>query len=95
MRETQHRLWGEQLRNLLDGKHGSRDLTAEQTRRLMIAAYVVLQMHQINKRGRCCLCCRSRSRWWPPRRRTCTIYLTFKFAMTQPFKLVWNWMEDH
>ena len=92
-RQTQHRLWAEQLRSLLDGKHGSRELDTEQTRRLVIAAYVVLQMHQINERGQCRYCWRST--WWPWRRHTCTVYLTFSVAMTQPIKLVRDWLEDH
>ena len=91
--ETQHRLWAEQLKVLLHGKHGSRELTAEQTRRLMIAAYVVLQEHQVNKRGQCRYCWRST--WWPWRRKTCTVHLTFMVAMKQPIELVGAWMGDH
>ena len=91
--ESQHRLWAEQLRNLLDGKHASRELTTEQTRRLLIASYVVLQMHQVNKRGQCRYCWRRA--WWPWRWKPCTVYLTFKMAMTQPIKFMLGWMEDH
>jgi len=93
--ETQHRLWAEQLKSLLSGKHGSRELTAEQTRRLIIAAYVVLRQHQINKRGQCRLCYRSRTGWWPRRRRACTVHLTFTVAMTQPLNIVLDWQQDH
>jgi hypothetical protein len=93
--ETQHRLWAEQLGSLLDGKHGSRELTTEQTRRLMIAAYVVLRQHQVGKRGQCRLCCRCRSWWWARRRRTCTVYLTFEVAMNQPIDIVLEWLKDH
>ncbi|MGQ0772967.1 MAG: hypothetical protein ACT4NY_00865 [Pseudonocardiales bacterium] len=91
--ETQHRLWAEQLRILLDGKHGSRELTAEQTRRLMIAAYVVLQEHQVDKRGKCRHC--RRSTWWLWRRKPCTVHVTFKVAMKQPIVVVGGWMEDY
>jgi len=91
--QAQHRLWAEQLESLLSGRHGSRELTAEQTRRSVIAAYVVLQLHQVNKRGQCRYCWRSTR--WPRRRKPCTVYLTFKVAMTQPLKIVLGWMEDH
>jgi len=93
VRQAQHRLWAEQLESFLDGKHSSRELTTEQTKRLMIAAYVVLQLHQVNKRGQCYYCWRST--WWPWRRKTCTIYQTFMVAMTQPIDMVRGWMEDH
>lgn len=79
--ETQHRLWTEQLGSLLDSKHGSRELDAEQTRRLMIAAYVVLQEHQVNKREQCWYW---RSAWWPWRRKTCTVHLASRVAMKEP-----------
>lgn len=92
-RETQHRLWAEQLGSLLAGKHGSRELTTEQTRRLMIAAYVVLQEHQVDKRGQCRYC--RRSTWWPWRRKTCTVHVTFKVAMQQPINIVSKWLADY
>lgn len=91
--ETQHRLWAEQLKSFVDGKHGSRELTAEQTRRLMIAVYVVLRLHQVNRRGQCRYCWRST--WWPWRRKPCTVHVTFKVAMIQPIKIVRAWLEDH
>lgn len=65
----------------------------EQTRRLLIASYVVLQMHQVNKRGQCRYCWHRA--WWPWHRKPCTVYLTFKMAMTQPIKFVLGWMEEH
>lgn len=91
--ETQHRLWAEQLKSLLDDEHGSRELTAEQTRRLMVAAYVVLRLHQVGKRGQCRYC--RRSTRWPWRRKPCTVHVTLKFAMIQPIKIVRAWLEDH
>lgn len=93
VRQAQQRLWVEQLEDLLGGKHGSRELTAEQTRRLIIAAYVVLQLHRVNQRGQCRYCWRCT--WWPRRRKPCTVYLTFTVAMTQPLTMVLGWMKDH
>lgn len=92
-RETQHRLWAEQLGSLLDGKHVARELDVKQTRRLMIAAYVVLQEHQVNNHGQCRYC--RRSTWWPWRRKTCTVHLAFMVAMKEPITAVQGWVEDH
>jgi len=91
---TQHRLLVEQLEDLLVGKHGTDDLTEEQATRLLAAAYVLLQEHQVDKRGRCRLC-RSRSGWWPWHRKPCTVYRTFTVAMTQPIGVVRGWVEGH
>jgi len=92
--ETQHRLLAEQLEDFLVGKHGTNDLTQDQATRLIAAAYVLLQEHQVNKRGKCRLC-RSRSAWRPWHRRPCTIYRVFTVVMTQPIKIVRGWVEDH
>lgn len=92
--ETKHRLLVEQLEVLLASRHGTNDLTDEQAARLLATAYVLLQEHQVDKRGRC-RACRSRSGWWPWRRRPCTVYQAFTVAMTQPIGVVRGWVEGY
>ena len=47
---------------------------------------------EINKRGRCRYC--YRSRWWPLRRKTCAVCETLAVAMMQPFSIVTAWLAD-
>jgi hypothetical protein len=83
--ETQHRLWAEQLKRLLEHED-------EEVARLAAAGWVLLAQHRVNKRGQCRLCFRSRPSWWPIRRRTCTVYSVFMVGMGQPVWVVRGWV---
>ena len=82
---TRHR----QLTERLDELIGDND---DDLARLAAAGYLLLTRHQVNKRGRCRYC--YRSRWWPMRRKTCAVCEAFAVAMTQPFPIVTAWLAD-
>ncbi|MDQ3761139.1 MAG: hypothetical protein M3460_05410 [Actinomycetota bacterium] len=84
---TQHRLWAERLKRLLD--HDDQDVA-----RLAAVGWVLLAQHRVNTRGQCRFCFRSRPAWWPVRRRTCTVYSAFMVGMDQPFHIVRRWVRD-
>jgi hypothetical protein len=99
VRETRYRLLLERLQELTDhfrrGEPIAPAVLKAQTVRLLVGVIVVLRQHQVNKRGRCKYCGRTRRTWrlWY-RRPLCTVYLALDFAMSQPLDLVWQRLQD-
>lgn len=85
--ETQHRLWGERLKRLLEHED------EEVARAAAAAAYMLLVQHTVNERGQCRYCARPAR--WSLRRRTCTVHSALLMAMNQPFHMVRGWVEDY
>lgn len=85
--ETQHRLWGERLKRLLEYED-------EEVVRLAAVGWVLLAQHRVNTRGQCRVCCRAWTGWWPKRRRTCAVHSVFMVGMDQPVWIVRGWVGD-
>jgi hypothetical protein len=85
--ETQHRLWAERLKRLLE--HDDEEVV-----RLAAVGWVLLAQHKINARGRCRVCCRARPGWWARRRRACMVHSVFMVGMGQPVHIVRGWVGD-
>lgn len=90
---TRYRLLDEELSSLLDvvlaGEVIGDRAIAERLVRFLGAATALHRRHGIDHRGRCVRCAAPRRWWWSWRRpRSCSVYSTLVFCLTQPFKLV-------
>lgn len=62
----------------------------EHTVRLLMFAVILLEQHQVNKRGRCQFCGRSRWKWRFWRRRPqCAVQRALVLALNQSLDVVW------
>jgi hypothetical protein len=92
--ETRHRLFLEELQKLVEwlSSDAPRVPVAleERTVRLLAMIVILLRQHQINKRGQCQYCGRTRWMWqfWR-RRRRCTVHQALNLGMGQSLDVVW------
>lgn len=92
--QTRHRLLLEWLEELVDWLSGEdpveQAVVQEQTVRLLMGAARLLREHEVNKRGQCNRCGRTRWTWrfWR-RRRQCTVHSVLSFAAAQRLDAVW------
>lgn len=92
--KTRHRLLVEGLEEWVDWLGGDDPIepvvVEEQALRLLSAAVVLLEQHEVNKRGQCRFCGWTRWKWrvWR-RRRRCTVFKAIDRAMTQGLDVVW------
>lgn len=66
----------------------------EQTLRLLTGVVVLLRRHEVNKRGRCRVCGRSKIWVFWFRRPPCTVYQSIDFVMRQPLNMVRSQLRD-
>ncbi len=92
--ETRSRLFMEELEKLAEWLSGDAPRTPaaleEQTVRLLAMILMLLQQHQVNKRGQCQFCDWTRWTWrlWR-RRRRCTVHQELDLGMGQSLDVVW------
>ncbi|HET9254503.1 MAG TPA: hypothetical protein VFO16_04790 [Pseudonocardiaceae bacterium] len=94
MWEMRSRLCAEKLERLAEWLIGDAPKSAaeleEHTVLLLIVSITLLRQHQVNKRGRCQFCDRTRSicRAWRSRRRR-TVHQALNFGIYQGLDVVW------
>lgn len=91
---TRYRLlleWLEELVDLLSGEEPiAQAVVEEQAVRLLMGAARLLREHEVDKRGQCRFCGRTRWRWpFRRRRRRCMVHSAFGFAAEQNLDTVW------
>lgn len=89
---TCYRLLDEELSSLLEvvltGEVVGDRATTERLVRFLGAVTSLHRRHEVDRHGRCVRCAATR-RWWSWRRpRTCSVYSTLAFCLTQPFRFV-------
>jgi len=91
---TQYRLYVEELEAIADRISENQQMAPavaeEQAVRLLATVARLLRQHEVNKRGQCNFCCRTRWGWrlwrWRPR---CTVFRAVSFALGQPLDVAW------